>query len=191
MVTIDRLAQWTSISQFVLASALLRTSKLKGICLQWPCMRWRTGTRSLEKGFSGWNIAWLLQCYCPLKCGPHRRGTGSDMWALVRGFRAQSTCWVQAALARKNDWALLGAMPGWVTLMAGKELCLLYLGSLLSFFPHVERFTVWLWAVYNFFANAENLSEVCGWMLSPGRSASGIVHRHQLGQVSSCFWFLR
>lgn len=127
LVTIDRLTQRTGISWFVLASVLLVTWKL-----------WVT-----------WNNTCLLPYYCSLlEMLSHGRATGRDVWVLTQGFRARSACWVQVALASPGEdaWALLGAGLGKVILMASKQLCLLSLGLLL--FLLLERFSVWLLAVY-------------------------------------------
>lgn len=154
LVITNRLTQRTGISRFVLASILLITWKLKDI-RQLPSVTLHMMTD--EHVFTGertsalWDNTCLLPCYCPLlEMLSHSRATGRDVWMLIQGFRAQSACWVQVALASsgKDVWARLGAALGQVIPTASKQLRLLSLGSLL--FPLLERFSAWLLAIYKF-----------------------------------------
>lgn len=104
-----------------------------------------------ERALAHWNNTCLLPYYYPLlEMLSHGKATGRDVWLLTQAFRARSACWVQVALASSGEgaWALLGAVLRQVILKASKQLCLLLLGSLL--FLLLERFNVWLLAVYKF-----------------------------------------
>lgn len=155
LVTIAWLTQRTSNSWVVLALTLLVTWRLKCI-RQLPSATLHLMKHRLKihqrKGFSIWNITCSLQLVTALcwKCSPHSRATGRDVWRLSRSFRSRSACWAPAAplSSGKDVRALLRAMPGWVTPRADKQPCLLWPGSLLS--ALVERFNVWLIAVYIF-----------------------------------------
>lgn len=150
LVTVGRLTQRTGISQFVLASILLITWKLKDT-RQLSSVTMMTDEHVFpgERTSALWNNTCLLLYYCSLlEMLFHGRATGRDAWVFIQGFRAWSACWVQIALASPGEdaWALLGAGLGKVIPTASKQLCLLSLGPLL--FLLLERFNVWLLAVY-------------------------------------------
>lgn len=131
LVTIDRLAQSTGISRFVLALTLLLTWKLKGI------RRWLTSVTLRRKGFSIWNIT------CPLQRSCLVGNAGREMWTLIAiSLLGSSQLW-------KGRLGTAGCNAGVGDPDGHKQPCLLGLGSLLS--PLLERFNVWQLAVYIFF----------------------------------------